>query len=90
MMQGKRVEDFLSPHLLKPGEYSKFPNQLADYWWPGHSYWHVCAPNGCIGTLLTHNIEEHEDGTITVSPSILFNGESGWHGYLERGIWRTC
>lgn len=36
---------------------------------------------------------EHEDGTITISPSIHLhptpNGSrSGWHGFLERGVWR--
>jgi hypothetical protein len=37
-----------------------------------------------------HTIVEHEDGTITVSPSILVTGSHGkqWHGYLERGVWR--
>lgn len=31
-----------------------------------------------------------EDGTITVSPSILISHWEGrsWHGYLERGVWR--
>lgn len=39
-------------------------------------------------------ITEHEDGTITCSPSIWCNkgypeyGE--WHGFLERGDWREC
>lgn len=40
--------------------------------------------------LVTHSIVEHEDGTITVSPSILVTGGEEWHGYLERGIWRSC
>lgn len=39
-----------------------------------------------------HTITEHEDGTITASPSILAGGQgtttAPWHGYLERGIWR--
>jgi hypothetical protein len=36
---------------------------------------------------------EHEDGTITVSPSILVsNPQQGelFHGHLERGVWRAC
>jgi len=42
------------------------------------------------GTLGNHQVTEHEDGTITVSPSILSYGHDGkqWHGYLERGVWR--
>lgn len=41
-----------------------------------------------------HSFTEHEDGTLTISPSISDtrsggSGESdGWHGYLERGVWR--
>ena len=43
-----------------------------------------------MGNLSAHTVVEHEDGTITVSPSILVTGHYGkqWHGYLERGIWR--
>lgn len=37
-----------------------------------------------------HQSVVHEDGTITVSPSILALGHDGvnWHGFLERGVWR--
>lgn len=37
-----------------------------------------------------HTFTEEEDGTLTVSPSILAvrPGGGGWHGYLERGVWR--
>jgi hypothetical protein len=42
-----------------------------------------------MGSIEKHDVTEHEDGTITVSPSILLNdGRKIWHGYLERGIWR--
>jgi hypothetical protein len=42
-----------------------------------------------IGNLSGHQVEEHDDGTITVSPSILTGrGERQWHGYLEHGVWR--
>jgi hypothetical protein len=89
-MQGKRVE--LIPQqggfqLLKAGEYGK--------WTDGT--WHGCTPgdNGC--NLSAHKITEHEDGTITVSPSIrvsITNSKGAdqelWHGWLERGIWRSC
>lgn len=34
-----------------------------------------------------HEVTEHEDGTISVYPSILCRA-CGWHGYLERGVWR--
>lgn len=43
-----------------------------------------------------HSIVEHEDGTVTVEPSIRQDfrppvGESpgtpAWHGFLRRGVW---
>lgn len=40
------------------------------------------------------NVEHHDDGTITVSPSIDAKmpgqPELDWHGYLERSVWREC
>ena len=41
------------------------------------------------------DVTEHEDGTITVSPSILLasyglHGERRRHGYLKRGVWEPC
>lgn len=63
---------------FKPGDYGLIA---------GH--WFACTPNGLLGNLDSHEITEHEDGTITVSPSILVdNSVVNWHGYLERGIWR--
>lgn len=80
--------------LMKPGEYGKDPDGL----------WHCCAPpavdadgfgfHGSLGDgtgKRGHIVTEHEDGTITVSPSILITRHDGsWHGYLERGVWREC
>jgi len=45
-----------------------------------------------VGALPLHTVIEHEDGTITVSPSILVTGHHGatWHGWLEKGIWREA
>jgi hypothetical protein len=57
----------------------------------------VRLPNGIGPSLLTGwSVEEHEDGTITTSPSILSKGPvtfggaeyAEWHGYLEHGVWR--
>lgn len=46
---------------------------------------HVCQP--------PHLFTEHADGTLTISPSISDrkrggSDSDGWHGYLERGVWR--
>lgn len=47
---------------------------------------HVCSP--------PHVFVEEDDGTLTISPSISDrkrDGDAqsdGWHGFLERGVWR--
>jgi Family of unknown function (DUF6527) len=53
--------------------------------------WQVTSPDGTQASLNpeVHTVEEHEDGTITVTPSIWFNQPHGWHGWLTRGIWRS-
>lgn len=36
-------------------------------------------------------ITEHDDGTISLSPSLdyrLTPPDRGWHGWLEHGVWR--
>lgn len=65
-----------------------------------HKGWMIHFPDpkdssghGVTGNLAAHQITEHEDGTITVSPSIRVSGRDGErhferHGYLERGVWR--
>lgn len=73
---------------LKPGDYGQ---DIRNNWW-------CKVPNGEFraGCMLTGhdkawNVTEHEDGTITVSPSIGIgnvNGKWLYHGYLEKGIWR--
>lgn len=89
------------------------------YWRDSQNVWCVVTPNGRMGSLASHVVEEHEDKTITVSPSIRVDGveprvytpeeranlvtlvgeeyaadwergRPGWHGYLERGVWREA
>ena len=78
-MQGKRVED---PAPFDEGAY-----------WLQNGNWYCVTPGKHYGNLTAHEVTEHEDGTITVSPSILVRGGRDgtrelWHGYLERGVWR--
>lgn len=47
------------------------------YWIDSGGAWAVCTPNGRIGSIAKHTVVEHEDGTITVSPSILVYAISG-------------
>lgn len=78
-MQGKRIYTD-RPVVLLPGEYGVMGGR-----------WFACTPDGRLGDLSNHEVTEHEDGTITVSPSILVSGggsQGDWHGYLEKGVWR--
>ena len=85
-MIGKR-RDFTGSERLQAGEYGRIEGQ-----------WYACTPSGDLANLTAHEVAEHEDGTITVSPSILVSTTSPnkgtrvelWHGYLERGVWRSC
>jgi len=84
-MQGKRVELVERPggfQALLPGEYGKWKDGT----------WYAETPNGHGANLSRHDVTEHEDGTISVYPSILVSNNTGplWHGYLTRGIWREC
>ena len=59
-----------------------------DYGQDKEGTWWVRAPGTLIaGPLLDHSILEHEDGTITVTPSILVDPSPGYHGYLSNGGW---
>lgn len=89
-LQGKLVSPWDGDSILKGGEYGKHP-KTGD--------WYCSTPNGHMGNLSGHTVMEHDDGTITVSPSILVSGycckkkkkdQELWHGYLEKGIWRSC
>ncbi len=64
----------------EPGMYGK---DAEGRWW-------ARPPRGSVGNLSAHEILEHDDGTISVSPSILVEGGANrqtWHGYLIRGEW---
>ena len=80
--QGQRIEGS-DPYHWPEGGYGLF-----------HGHWYGKAPGGELGNLSGHDLTEHEDGTLTVAPSILISTRRGgqdvqlWHGYLERGVWR--
>lgn len=55
--------------------------------------WWLYLPGCGAGMLIKHAVVEHEDGTITVTPSILMAGhyqgtKTQRHGYLTKGVWR--
>lgn len=78
---GRRLPDDVEPWNV---------TQPAAYCVRGGVAW-VCLPDGTGPCRLDGwTLTEHEDGTITTSPSILDKKPDGdgWHGYLERGVWR--
>lgn len=84
-LQGQRMPTGGDPVAWPNGGYGRFADR-----------WFCKTPGGYLGDLTRHDVVEHEDGTLTVSPSILVSerrqGEHVelWHGYLERGVWREC
>lgn len=83
-MNGRRRD--VEPHLMEPGDYGR-----TEYGWYARTPAATEGGEGFGGNLNSHEVTEHEDGTITVSPSILvYDGKvEAWHGYLERGVWRS-
>lgn len=70
-------------HDLEPGDFGCYTRD-------GLGTWYARTPNGHIANLARHTVAEHEDGTISVSPSIAGEGGSlktKWHGHLKNGIW---
>lgn len=73
-------------------------------WWKWHldggTCWMVRPPCGhhfMIGRAdwnPRHEIDEHDDGAITVEPkptnsNSILCPECGWHGYIHHGVWTT-
>lgn len=64
--------------------------------WDAGGGWYAKTPNGEPANLTGHSVTEHEDGTITVVPSIAVSTSRGgqkvdlYHGFLERGVWRLA
>lgn len=87
-LRGRRLPDGNHDYdLVQPG----------DYWRPEYggrqpSEWWFRDPLGAMGRITKHSVEEHEDGTITVRPSILCDrpGQSSYHGWLTRGVWTSA
>lgn len=92
-MIGRRIpltpEGYFAPDAGQRGDYGRINRTLEQvYGLENQLWWQVYAPDGSACSLnpAIHSVQEHEDGTITVSPSIV---TSTWHGFLERGVWRS-
>ena len=86
MILGERKQPENGDLLLKETEYGINPKD---------GQWYARPPGCQTGGLKRHTVTEHEDGTITVKPSILVEyatktSNVSWHGYLENGSWREC
>lgn len=89
-MVGRRVPDgakwYGADSPVQDGDYGRV---MIDGEWE----WRCRTPNGLGGRLGNHEVVEHDDGTITVSPSILCHRggtqPKEYHGFLERGVWRS-
>lgn len=62
------------------------------YWKDADGVWWIYLPYCGAGRLSKHTVEEHEDGTVTVTPSILMTGhrngeQTQRHGFLTKGVW---
>jgi len=78
-----------------PNEKGEISYAAGDYGKGSDGIWRARPPGASMGTLENHTVTEHEDGTITVVPSILIDAHSAlnipvWHGFLERGNWRLA
>ena len=79
-MIGKRIyPDNDGNLLLSQGDYGQHIN----------GEWFARPPNSHTGSLKNHEVVVHNDGTITVNPSILICDEEKelYHGYLKCGEW---
>ncbi len=72
-----------------------YPDANGHLWLPPASYgkdadgiWNARAPRGGSGILDGHTVVEHDDGTITISPSLDLPGI--WHGFLRAGVFEKC
>lgn len=83
---------WLDPREIdKPARYGRATAAAAQGKRPG--FWQVTAPDGLVGAIdpSIHTVVEHEDGTITVTPSIDFSKRrpGAWHGWLTKGVFRS-
>lgn len=86
--QAKRVDSF-DDWIAAGGE-----GEMC-YWKEEGDGWILNLPGCGLATLRGHTVEEHEDGTISATPSILVTGHHDGkrtqrHGYLTRGVWTEC
>jgi hypothetical protein len=84
VIHGTRLVDgVFADDPFRPGSYGRVNVQ-------NHWEWRGCTPNGHTCNLSAHEVIEHDDGSISVKPSIRvsMSDKEVWHGYLEQGNWK--
>lgn len=86
-MYGKRIfsdEEGRFPSTMEPGSYGCATNDRIKRTFA--AWWSVCTPDGSVVQLdpNKHTVTEHEDGSISVWPSITTRD---WYGWLVAGVW---
>lgn len=87
--EGRRQPADISIAELQPGDYSLRHDGIL---------W-VRVPNGLMARIDDRwTVTVEDDDTITVGPTVnggaysiqIVQGDEGWHGFLERGVWREA
>lgn len=92
---GKR-QTVMSEQVKRVRNFSGIDPESICYWkHEGLNEWYIHFPDrgagDLMGNLANHTVTENEDGTITVTPSILtWNKVERRHGFLTKGIWEGC
>jgi hypothetical protein len=68
---------------------------VMSYWKMPGGTWRLYIPRCGIGNLANHAVTEHDDGTISVQPSVLLMGHdvgkrTTRYGFLDHGEWREA
>lgn len=76
----------------EPGSFPKGLDLAVMSYWKQSETWMMHFPPSTLGTLVKHTVVEHDDGTITVTPSIKVTSPQGVHrhGFLTAGVWHPC
>lgn len=86
----------MSEQAKRVGTFYGIDYSMICYWKDEESrQWMICFPDrgagDLMGNLSNHTVTEHQDGTITVTPSILtWNRVERRHGFLTKGVWEGC
>lgn len=72
------------------GDLPEYDPQAFDYWRTASGTWYLNVPGVGLANLAKHQVCEHPDQTISVTPSIRVwrSATIERHGYFERGHWR--